>query len=570
MFIQRCLLNINCYFCYSPNDVLIEFFSLDRKSISEAPEKYRKESNYLTLDGTVEIDLQEDIKGIIENMGNEPHHDIKRSSSSSSSDSQSPNENIKFERRKSSFSSNTIDELDNDVTSFNDAKGIAIDLGNTSDSESDSSDSNSSSSSSHGSLKIHQPSIEQFPIPQVREKLQPPIITRDDSESSSDEEENEVGAKDKTLKLHNGLNQTKEKAGASSSSSSDDESNTSSSDEGNDKPDTKSDGKTDVDVVIKERKLLAQRSSGYGSGILQEPAETIMKFEGDTSSDSDGSSPTYQNITKNLPSQVPIIQPKKENTVSSSSSTSSESEEEKVLFPKKDIVRQVTLNSITSSESDVPANEQILEKGYEIQMCTPAIVRSDSESEASTIDHEQVRPRLIKAQAVESLDAAGLQSERKSSTSSSGSSSSSSSSSNSSDKPPANPLPSSDLSAPRLVLSNDLPSKPIPGPKPVYPPPRQPNSLDARHFRRTRSKSVSSSSSSDSEPSSKHQPYPTLNRPFAKNLNKTDSLSDEFLRKLNKNYQPVYFLRKSNSSTQTSSTTQTTPSLPKKSLSMQV
>ena len=135
--------------------MLIEFFSLDRKSISEAPEKYRKESNYLTLDGTVEIDLQEDIKGIIENMGNEPHHDIKRSSSSSSSDSQSPNENIKFERRKSSFSSNTIDELDNDVTSFNDAKGIAIDLGNTSDSESDSSDSNSSSSSSHGSLKIH-------------------------------------------------------------------------------------------------------------------------------------------------------------------------------------------------------------------------------------------------------------------------------------------------------------------------------------------------------------------------------------------------------------------------------
>ena len=568
MFIQRCLLNINCYFSYSPNDVLIEFFSLDRKSISEAPEKYRKESNYLTLDGTVEIDLRGDIEGIIENMGNEPHPDIKRSSSSSSSDSQSPNENIKFERRKSSFSSNTIDELDNDVTSFNDAKGIAIDLGNTSDSESNSSDSNSSSSSSHGSLNIHQPSIEQFPIPQAREKLLPPIIAKDDSESSSDEEENEVGAKDKIHKLHNGLNQTKEKAEASSSSSSDDESNTSSSDEGNDKPDTKSDGKTDAKVVIKER-----RSSGYGSGILQEPAETIMKFEADTSSDSDGSSPTYQNITKILPPQVPIVQPTNEKTVSSSSSsssTSSESEEDKVLFPKKDIVRQVTLNSITSSESDVPANEQILEKGYEIQMCTPAIVRSDSESEASTIDHEQVRPRLIKAQAVESLDAAGLQSKRKSSTSSSGSSSSSSSSSNSSDNPPANPLPSSDLSAPRLVLSNDLPSKPIPGPKPVYPPPRQSNSLDARHFRRTRSKSVSSSSSSDSEPSSKQQPYPTLNRPFAKNLNKTDSLSDEFLRKLNKNYQPVYFLRKSNSSTQTSSTTQTTPSLPKKSLSMQV
>ena len=568
MFIQRCLLNIDRYFCYSPNDVLIEFLSLDRKSISEAPEKYRKESNYLTLDGTVETDLQGDIEGIIENMGNEPHPEIKRSSSSSSSDSQSPNMNIKFERRKSSFSSNTIDELDNDVTSFNDAKGIEIDLGNTSDSESDSSESNSSSSSSHGSLKIHQPSIDQFPIPQVREKVPPPIIAKVDSESSSVEEENEVkiGAKDEMLKLHNGTNQAEENDGASSSSSSDDESNTSSSDEGNDKPDTKSDGKIDVNVMIKER-----RSSGYGSGILQEPVQTIMKFEGDTSSDSDDSSPTYQNIPKSLPPKVPIVQsPKTTISSSSSSSTSSESEEEKVLFPKKDIVRQVTLNSITSSESDVPANEQILEKGFEIQMCTPAIVRSDSESEASTIDHEQVRPRLIKAQAVESLDVAGIQSERKSSTSSSGSSSSSSSSNSSSDTPSSKPLPSSGLSAPSLVMSNDVPSKPIPGPKPIYPPPRQSNSLDARHFRRTRSKSVSSSSSSDSEPSSKQQPYPTSNRPFTKNLNKTDSLSDEFLRKLNKNYQPVYFLRKSNSSTQTSSTTQTTPSLPKKSLSMQV
>ena len=63
--------------------------------------------------------------------------------------------------------------------------------------------------------------------------------------------------------------------------------------------------------------------------------------------------------------------------------------------------------------------------------------------------------------------------------------------------------------------------------------------------------SSSSISSSDGEGKTAKNNNNKKSKKTQHNLSKSESLSDEFLKKLNKNYQPVYFLRKVNSTTQT-------------------
>ena len=192
-------------------------------------------------------------------------------------------------------------------------------------------------------------------------------------------------------------------------------------------------------------------------------------------------------------------------------------------------------------------------------MCTPAVVRSDTSNDSSSDDNDEslteTRPRLIKSLAIDSLDSIGTtEPTRKVSVTSTSSESS--------------------VETPKKISSSSNDSKsptshkvipPRIGPKP-FPPPIttirnaqslpdygtagfKPGMVDTTNSSRKRSSSSSSSSdgecNTDKNSSNQKKLKPTHN------LSKSESLSDEFLKKLNKNYQPVYFLRKVNSTTQT-------------------
>lgn len=200
-----------------------------------------------------------------------------------------------------------------------------------------------------------------------------------------------------------------------------------------------------------------------------------------------------------------------------------------------------------------------LDQAYEVQMCTPAVVRSDTSNDSSSDDNDEslteTRPRLIKSLAIDSLDSIGTtEPTRKVSVTSTSSESS--------------------VETPKKISSSSNDSKsptshkvipPRIGPKP-FPPPIttirnaqslpdygtagfKPGMVDTTNSSRKRSSSSSSSSdgecNTDKNSSNQKKLKPTHN------LSKSESLSDEFLKKLNKNYQPVYFLRKVNSTTQT-------------------
>ena len=201
--------------------------------------------------------------------------------------------------------------------------------------------------------------------------------------------------------------------------------------------------------------------------------------------------------------------------------------------------------------------DKALDQAYEVQMCTPAVVRSDTSDDSSSDDDDksltETRPRLIKSSAIDSLDSIGTtEPTRKVSVTSTSSESS--------------------VEIPKKISSSSNDSKspishkvipPRIGPKPFPPPPTttirnaqslpgygtagfKPGMVDT-----TNSSSSNSSSSSDGECNTDKNSTKQKKSKPTHNLSKSESLSDEFLKKLNKNYQPVYFLRKVNSTTQT-------------------
>ena len=210
--------------------------------------------------------------------------------------------------------------------------------------------------------------------------------------------------------------------------------------------------------------------------------------------------------------------------------------------------------------------DKALDQAYEVQMCTPAVVRSDTGDDSSSDDDDksltETRPRLIKSSAIDSLDSIGTtEPTRKVSVTSTSSESS--------------------VEIPKKISSSSNDSKspishkvipPRIGPKPFPPPPTttirnaqslpgygtagfKPGMVDTTNSsRKRRSSSSSSSNSSSSSDGEYNTDKNSTNQKKSKpthNLSKSESLSDEFLKKLNKNYQPVYFLRKVNSTTQT-------------------
>ena len=567
-----------------------------RKSYHDAPEQYRKESSYLSLDGTSDPKLKEDIANIISNMGEEPIDEEESSSSSSNEEEVELPKKFRFQRRKSSFSSlsdtaiteneNNLQEKtiklfdgpDNCVFSFHDNPGIKIDdndqinLGHTSDSDSD-----SCSSESHGSLHIHQP-IEEMQLQKLKDmkptvEHKEPVIqniqipryeagigqefVEPKQESSSDEEDSESSSDEEkgTLKIQEPVLEVKEpvvvqkiqipKSEANFSALPiQDKQETSSSEEDDSISDKEE--KNEAPIVEEKIKVQDRKSSGYGSGILQEP---IIKFEGNSSSDGSSDSepnfgikkpplpprplglkvdknnghplpfnPNIPQVHANITSSSDEQQVKVARAYSSSSSESSSDEEN--LH-----VQHAQLNRIASDAND------IVDGGYEVQMCTPAVIRSDDSTAEESNMEDDTRPRLIKVPALNSLDLDSelqMDPQKKMSITST----SSESSIEVHEEAPDHP-------APKLV--GKFPSQI--GPKPFQSPQRKAFSLN---LGRTRSSSVSSSSSSSSD--SEKKKYKPPKYP----ARKSESLSDEFLKKLNKNYQPVYYsLRKVNSTTQT-------------------
>ena len=57
--------------------------------------------------------------------------------------------------------------------------------------------------------------------------------------------------------------------------------------------------------------------------------------------------------------------------------------------------------------------DKALDQAYEVQMCTPAVVRSDGDSSSDEESMTETRPRLIKSSAIDSLDSIGTQPTRK-------------------------------------------------------------------------------------------------------------------------------------------------------------
>jgi hypothetical protein len=381
-----------------------------RMSFQAAPEKYRKESSYLDLDGSGEPKVKEQIEIMLDRFGKD--ETIKESSTSSSSSNAGDKEeaqdemsaapaayHMRFQRRKSSYSSGS--ELDpnfghNEVFSFVDNAGVSIDdidgpASGTSDSES------SNSSKSAGSFIIEQDEI-------VRPKIgKKPIINVD------------------------------------------------------------------------------RQSSGYGSAhLVHQP-----------------------------------VNAKKESSSDSSESSEVSSDDEKDSRPVNPMVRdsQFVNNkpSLSNGRPVMPTLQHAsnnIDEGYEIQLCTPAVIRADDDSTSSE-------------------------------------ESSGDDSSTEEEEPEYNNVEP-------VILPRVTPK--------VYKDQRNAKSLSlesgTRPIKRIRSSSTSSVSSSNSSPTlidtmpgGRKLTGSKSSDPMTTKF--SDPLSNSFLKNLNKSYQPVYVLRKINSTTQT-------------------
>ena len=451
-----------------------------RKSYQEAPEKYRKASNYIDLDSKGNSPLvKKDIEKMISTLGEE-------SSSSSSSDSSSSSVPETFQRRKSSYSSPSS-EVENEVQ--------------------DQVQDQVQEDSDVFSINTNPISI--------------------DSEEDDDKVQNgklaplrRVANVDLGSSIEHPLEGDLSDSGSSNDSSDNDDTTTSGSetlDEADDHgelkfepPEPELKPATDVLEILKEI----------------EPEMIELK----------------QAVELDLEPEAPKVEPFGP-----------------TVEPFEPIVehRQPELQHAT----------QVLDEGQEVHLCTPAVIRTDDDSSSEIIE--------VKAM-TKVPETEGTSESYESSTESSSEESSSSSESSEDEPKPVAKLErksssssgSKLRSSPSLELKssskNDLSKKPTQSSSSSSSSSSsedemqvQSNGFDHNLYanlppiqRNAKSLSLpspkrNSSSSSEDELSS------SSSKPRKKLKNQRSDISDSFLRNLNRNYQPVYYLRKVNSETQT-------------------
>lgn len=229
---------------------------------------------------------------------------------------------------------------------------------------------------------------------------------------------------------------------------------------------------------------------------------------------------------------------------SSDHSSDSESEQDQPsLAIQKHSTSSSSQSSIEPQRPQLSHASEAIDDGFEIQMCTPVVIRSDD----SSSDLESIKivedPRKLSTVPEKAEEVYEEIKERKNSTSSSSSSSSKSSSSSS----------SSSKASKEQVYENTNGINPVftlpnLAPKPTLNKQRATKSLDMTSTRLQRKSSSSSTSSSRSSKKSKKSIDGNLKKKVS--LKRSD-LTDSFLKNLNKRYEPVYSVRKVNSMTQT-------------------
>ena len=445
-----------------------------RKSYEEAPEKYRKASNYIDLDSKGNSPLvKKDIEKMISTLGEE-------SSSSSSSDSSSSSVPETFQRRKSSYSSPSS-EVENEVQD------------------------------------------------QVQEDSD--VFSINTNPISIDSEEDND-------KVQNGkLAPLRRVANVDLGSSIEhplegDLSDSGSSDDSSDNDDTTTSGSETLD-----------EADDHGE-LKFEPPEPELKPATDVLEILKEIEPEMIELKQAVELDLEPEAPKVEHF-------------EPIVEPFEPIVehRQPELQHAT----------QVLDEGHEVHLCTPAVIRTDDDSSSE----------IIEVKAMTKVPETGGTSESYESSTESGSSSEESSSSEDDPKPVAKLERKSSSSSgsklrssPSLELNssskNELSKKPAQSSSSSSSSSSsedemqvQSNGFDHNLYanlppiqRNAKSLSLpspkrNSSSSDDDELSS------SSSKPRKKLKNQRSDISDSFLRNLNRNYQPVYYLRKVNSETQT-------------------
>ena len=465
-----------------------------RKSYQEAPEKYRKSSNYIDLDSKSSSPaVKKDIEKMISTLGEE---------SSSSSDSSSSSVPETFQRRKSSYS-NPSSEVENEVQ---DSEVFSIHTDPI------------SIDSLEDEVKVQ------------NGKLAPLRRVANVDLGSSIEHELEGNLSD---------------SGSSDADSSDDDDTTTSGSETLDEAD-------EVDHGA-ELKIKPENALEILKGIEPEMIELKQAIELDLEPEE----PKIEHFEPALEHR-----PGHPNKSDSSSSSSSSSEDEPVMIELKQAVEldlepeKPKLEHLDPIVEHRPEHAtQVLDQGHEVHLCTPAVIRTDDDSSSEIIEVKQMTK----------VQTEGTSESYESSTESGSSSEESSSSSESSEEEPKSKVvaaklerKSSSSSSSKLSKNskNELSKKTSSsssssssGDEHV-----QSNGFDHNLYanlppiqRNAKSLSLPSpnrnSSSSSESKSSSSKPRKMKKR--------SSDISDSFLRNLNRNYQPVYYLRKVNSETQT-------------------
>ena len=457
-----------------------------RKSYQEAPEKYRKPSNYIDLESKGDSSsplVKKEIEKMISTLG-----EVQSSSSSSSSSESESSKPETFQRRKSSYSSPSeveVQEVEEeaDVFSIN-TNPISID-------------------SDEGSEKV-----QKMPAPLRR-------VANVDLGSSLEQA------------LEGDL-----------------------SDSGTSDSDTTTSGSETLDESEEGSKFEPPKMDPpelkNAIELLKEIEPEMIELKQAVELDLEPEMPTVQHTEPldhfepetviDLAEPEAIVQPK-----SSSSSSNSEDEQQVLSHEPKNFEPEPLI------EHRPEFATQVIDEGHEVHLCTPVVVRTDDSSsevevkpmtkitEESTSESSTSEESSSSAESSSSEPGKESQPKLERKSSSSSSKLPSKSSSRSSSKLEIKPQSSSSSSEDELQVQSN-------GVDHMYAnlPPRTSKSLSLPRRKR------SSSSSSNSSSSPKAQPKV---RPKLKTRN--SDISDSFLRNLNRNYQPVYYLRKVNSETQT-------------------
>ena len=456
-----------------------------RKSYQEAPEKYRKPSNYIDLESKGDSPLvKKEIEKMISTLG-----EVQSSSSSSSSSESESSKPETFQRRKSSYSSPSeieVQEVEEeaDVFSIN-TNPISID-------------------SDEGSEKV-----QKMPAPLRR-----------------------VANVDLGSSLEQALEGDLSDSGTSDSDTTTSGSETlDESEEGSkfeppqmDPPELKN--AIELLKEIEPEMIELKQAVELEMPTVQD-TEPLDHFEPETVID--------------LAEPEAKVQPK---SSSSHSSSSSSSEDEQLLVISHEPQNFEPEPLIEHHRPEFAT--QVIDEGHEVHLCTPVVVRTDDSSsevevkpmtkitEESTSESSTSEESSSSAESSSSEPGKESQPQLERKSSSSSSKLPSKSSSRSSSKLEIKPQSSSSEDE-LQVQSNGVDHR--------YAnlPPRTSKSLSLPRRKRS-----SSSSSSHSSSSPKAQP-----KVRAKLKTRNSDISDSFLRNLNRNYQPVYYLRKVNSETQT-------------------